>query len=304
MRTLSSPHANALVWGSKVVIVCLFLLLLAWIGAAEEEKVDINTASSEELQKIKWVGPVIAHRIIEARPFYSIDELIKVNGIGEKRLADIKAQGLAWADPNMQPPSEPPPPPPPPPKPQTQTATEQETFTTANQETTLESTQNTPPPAPPQPNSSSTATKPVQPSKEPAPLRVDINAASAEELQKLAGVGQVLAQRIIDVRPFYSLDDLAKVQGIGEKTLQDIKSQGLAWVDPALKPPKIENEKDLPETGLAQAAQPFELPYSNQETKERLPVFLIAFLLAGVSGTAILLFKNKLKNTHNHNKDV
>jgi competence ComEA-like helix-hairpin-helix protein len=61
----------------------------------EKECIDINTASSEELQKIYGVGPVIAQRIIEARPFSSIDDLIKVKGIGEKTLQKIKEQGLA-----------------------------------------------------------------------------------------------------------------------------------------------------------------------------------------------------------------
>lgn len=77
--------------------VALFILLLLPSISLAAEKIDINTASFEELQEIKWVGPVIAQRIIDARPFYSLDDLIKVNGIGEKKLKDIKEQGLAWA---------------------------------------------------------------------------------------------------------------------------------------------------------------------------------------------------------------
>jgi competence ComEA-like helix-hairpin-helix protein len=61
----------------------------------EKECIDINSASLEELQKIYGVGPVIAKRIIEARPFSSLDDLIKVKGIGEKTLQKIKEQGLA-----------------------------------------------------------------------------------------------------------------------------------------------------------------------------------------------------------------
>ena len=59
---------------------------------------------------------------------------------------------------------------------------------------------------------------------------VDINAASKEELQKITGIGPVLAQRIIEARPFYSLNDLIKVSGIGEVTLQKILNQGCAYV--------------------------------------------------------------------------
>ena len=61
----------------------------------QKECIDINTASLEELDKIYGVGPTIAQRIIETRPFTSVDDLIRVKGIGEKTLQKIKEQGLA-----------------------------------------------------------------------------------------------------------------------------------------------------------------------------------------------------------------
>ncbi len=60
--------------------------------------------------------------------------------------------------------------------------------------------------------------------------RVEINSASLEQLDKLTGIGPALGQRIIDARPFSSIDDLTRVKGVGGKTLQDIKDQGLAYV--------------------------------------------------------------------------
>ena len=61
---------------------------------------------------------------------------------------------------------------------------------------------------------------------------IDINTAPLEELEKIIGIGPMLTQRIIEARPFDSLDDLIKVKGIGKITLQKIKDQGLAWVGP------------------------------------------------------------------------
>lgn len=66
----------------------------------EEEKdfcpVEINTASGEHLQSIIGIGPVLAERIIAARPFYSLEDLLKVSGIGPITLQKIINQGCAY----------------------------------------------------------------------------------------------------------------------------------------------------------------------------------------------------------------
>ena len=53
-------------------------------------KLDINTATEKELRLIPGIGPVLAARIIAARPFRSADDLKKVNGIGDKKYAEIR----------------------------------------------------------------------------------------------------------------------------------------------------------------------------------------------------------------------
>lgn len=55
---------------------------------------------------------------------------------------------------------------------------------------------------------------------------VDVNRASADELQRLPGVGPKMARRITDERgraPFRSADDLRRVSGIGPKTLERLR---------------------------------------------------------------------------------
>ena len=53
-------------------------------------KFDINTVTEKELRLIPGIGPVMARRIIDARPFRSADDLKKVNGIGDKKYDEIR----------------------------------------------------------------------------------------------------------------------------------------------------------------------------------------------------------------------
>lgn len=52
---------------------------------------------------------------------------------------------------------------------------------------------------------------------------VDINYADADDLTALPGVGDVMAQRIIEHRPFHSPDDLRRVPGIGPATFERLR---------------------------------------------------------------------------------
>lgn len=55
---------------------------------------DINRATVEQLEALPGIGPVIASRIVEYREkhgrFKTVEDLLKVSGIGPKRLAAIK----------------------------------------------------------------------------------------------------------------------------------------------------------------------------------------------------------------------
>ncbi|MDP1538505.1 MAG: lamin tail domain-containing protein [bacterium] len=62
---------------------------------------------------------------------------------------------------------------------------------------------------------------------------ININTAPKEELKEIRHIGEARAEQIINLRKeklFSSVDELARVKGIGPARLSDIKEQGLACV--------------------------------------------------------------------------
>jgi len=67
---------------------------------------------------------------------------------------------------------------------------------------------------------------------------INVNSAEVAELSVVPGLGSVLAARIIEGRPYETLDDLTNVPGIGSQSLENLKPL-LTTTDP---------EEDLPVT--------------------------------------------------------
>jgi competence protein ComEA len=65
----------------------------AGAGAAATDRIDLNTASADELGTLPRVGPVLAQRIVDWRKehgnFKTVEELDAVDGVGPKMLETL-----------------------------------------------------------------------------------------------------------------------------------------------------------------------------------------------------------------------
>lgn len=86
-------------WRSFAIRIPLIVCLLFGAGAFAKKKppaqpVNINAATSEELQLVPGIGPSTAEKILQMRksygPFKSVDDLLAIRGLGPKRLEKMR----------------------------------------------------------------------------------------------------------------------------------------------------------------------------------------------------------------------
>ncbi len=98
-RSIPSPIMG---WISLAGLALLLAGVQAWQNSRTEEpvplnrfRVDVNTASQAELMALPELGPLTAKSIVEYRkqhgPFQSVDQLLRVPGIGNATLKQIRS---------------------------------------------------------------------------------------------------------------------------------------------------------------------------------------------------------------------
>jgi len=196
MSVLSSARRNlTLAILAALVVAAASVLSPPSLEAASKKKVDINTASREELEALPGICEATANKIIAGRPYSSVADLSKA-GVTEAQIQKISGMVKASHVPAEKPAK----------------------AEKAEKSPKSEKAAAAPKSEPAAKETSASKGKPA------ASGPVDLNTASQKELEALPGVGEVTAKKIIAGRPYSSVADLSKA-GVSQSTITKISPQ-------------------------------------------------------------------------------
>lgn len=180
--------------------------------------IDLNSASEKELESIKGVGPATAKKIIDGRPYKSVDDLSKA-GIPAKTIEGLKpfvkvgpAKAAAPAAPAKAPAKDE----------KAKAPAAPAKAPVKEEKAKAPATPATPAPSAPAAKAPAKAATAAAAKLAPG-QKINLNTATKAQLEALPEVGPVKAQAIIDGRPYKKVDDVMKVKGIKEGTFGAIK---------------------------------------------------------------------------------
>jgi competence ComEA-like helix-hairpin-helix protein len=97
---MKNPHSPLFSIRRAIALAWLFTVLTLASAASPATKkpplkpVNLNSATSEELQEVPGIGPATADKILQMRKSYgafkSVDDLVAIRGIGKKRLDKMR----------------------------------------------------------------------------------------------------------------------------------------------------------------------------------------------------------------------
>jgi len=160
----------------------------------KKQRVDVNSANAQALEELPGIDVELAEKIRKGRPYHSLADLGKIQGISNSELEVLK---------------------------------DKVTFGPG-------ATPSQPATGAPAANPQTTTSKPLSPTGRaartlPSGIKININTATADQLDVLSGIGPTKARAIVDYRnehgEFKSIDDIRKVKGIGGGEFSKIQDQ-------------------------------------------------------------------------------